>query len=263
MALIIGDNFSYQGAKYLDSRKEFSSIEEMKNYPSTSLPKVFYAFVGTTEYRYSIDNEVDETLGRWRVWEPDKTGGSSGGGGTTVVEAKDEVQDGGTEPTEDNIKIWIDKNEDSSIQPTIESAILSEFTALVKSMNAKITALQQKVDYLEYVINNGGIVVPPVDPDDPDEPEGPVESGTIMTLEDGTQLTLEDGTLITFEGNTTTDGNIYVTLEDGTKLTFEDGSLLTFEGSNPDTGETSDMVLTFEDKSQMTFEDGNLMKFED
>ena len=109
MALIIGDNFSYQGAKYLDSRKEFSSIEEMKNYPSTSLPKVFYAFVGTTEYRYSIDNEVDETLGRWRVWEPDKTGGSSGGGGTTVVEAKDEVQDGGTEPTEDNIKIWIER----------------------------------------------------------------------------------------------------------------------------------------------------------
>ena len=227
MALIIGDNFSYQGAKYLDSRKEFSSIEEMKNYPSTSLPKVFYAFVGTTEYRYSIDNEVDETLGRWRVWEPDKTGGSSVGGGTTVVEAKDEVQDGGTEPTEDNIKIWIDKNEDSNIQPTIESAILSEFTALVKSMNAKITALQQKVDYLEYVINNGGIVVPPVDP------EEPVESGTIMIL------------------------------EDGTKLTFEDGSLLTFEGSNSSTGETSDMVLTFEDKSQMTFEDGNLMKFED
>lgn len=229
MALIIGDNFSYQGAKYLDSRKEFSSIEEMKNYPSTSLPKVFYAFVGTTEYRYSIDNEVDETLGRWRVWEPDKTGGSSGGG-TTVVEAKDEVQDGGTEPTEDNIKIWIDKNEDSSIQPTIESAILSEFTALVKSMNAKIKALQEKVDYLEYVINNGGIIVPPVDPE---EPEGPVESG-----------------------------NIYVTFEDGTQLTFEDGSLLTFEGSNSNQ-ETSNMILTFEDKSQMTFEDGNLMKFED
>ena len=259
MALIIGDNFSYQGAKYLDSRKEFSSIEEMKNYPSTSLPKVFYAFVGTTEYRYSIDNEVDETLGRWRVWEPDKTGGSSGGGGTTVVEAKDEVQDGGTEPTENNIKIWIDKNEDSNIQPTIESAILSEFTALVKSMNAKIKALQEKVDYLEYVINNGGIVVPPV------EPAPPVESGTIMTLEDGTQLTLEDGTLITFEGNTITDSNIYVTLEDGTQLTFEDGSLLTFEGStgsNPGTGETSDMILTFEDKSQMTFEDRNLMRFE-
>ena len=261
MALIIGDNFSYQGAKYLDSRKEFSSIEEMKNYPSTSLPKVFYAFVGTTEYRYSIDNEVDETLGRWRVWEPDKTGGSSGEGGTTVVEAKDEVQDGGTEPTEDNIKIWIDKNEDSSIQPTIESAILSEFTALVKSMNAKITALQQKVDYLEYVINNGGIVVPPVDPE---EPEEPVESGTIMTLEDGTQLTLEDGTLITFEGNNVVDGNIYVTLEDGTQLTFEDGSLLTFEGSTGSGSETdTSMVLTFEDKSQMTFEDGNLMKFED
>lgn len=230
MALIIGDNFSYQGAKYLDSRKEFSSIEEMKNYPSTSLPKVFYAFVGTTEYRYSIDNEVDETLGRWRVWEPDKTGGSSGGGGTTVVEAKDEVQDGGTEPTEDNIKIWIDKNEDSIIQPTIESSILSEFTALVKSMNAKIKALQEKVDYLEYVINNGGIIVPPVDPE---EPEGPVESG-----------------------------NIYVTFEDGTQLTFEDGSLLTFEGSNSNQ-ETSNMILTFEDKSQMTFEDGNLMKFED
>ena len=230
MALIIGDNFSYQGAKYLDSRKEFSSIEEMKNYPSTSLPKVFYAFVGTTEYRYSIDNEVDETLGRWRVWEPDKTGGSSGGGGTTVVEAKDEVQDGGTEPTEDNIKIWIDKNEDSSIQPTIESAILSEFTALVKSMNAKIKALQEKVDYLEYVINNGGIIVPPVDPE---EPEGPVESG-----------------------------NIYVTFEDGTQLTFEDGTLITFEGSNSNQ-ETSNMILTFEDKSQMTFEDGNLMKFED
>ena len=233
MALIIGDNFSYQGAKYLDSRKEFSSIEEMKNYPSTSLPKVFYAFVGTTEYRYSIDNEVDETLGRWRVWEPDKTGGSSGGGGTTVVEAKDEVQDGGTEPTENNIKIWIDKNEDSNIQPTIESAILSEFTALVKSMNAKIAALQEKVDHLEYVINNGGIVVPPVDPDKPPvDPDKPIESGTIMTLEDGTQLTLEDGTLITFEGNTITDGNIYVTFEDGSILTFEDGSTMTFESSN-------------------------------
>ena len=215
MALIIGDNFSYQGAKYLDSRKEFSSIEEMKNYPSTSLPKVFYAFVGTTEYRYSIDNEVDETLGRWRVWD------SNG------------IQDGGTEPTEDNIKIWIDKNEDNSIKPTIESAILSEFTALVKSMNAKIAALQEKVDHLEYVINNGGIVVPPVDPDKPPvDPDKPIESGTIMTLEDGTQLTLEDGTLITFEGNTITDGNIYVTFEDGSILTFEDGSTMTFESSN-------------------------------
>lgn len=179
MALIIGDNFSYQGKKYLDNRQEFSSVEEMKNYPSTSLPKVFYAFVGTTEYKYSVDNEFDELTGKWRVW----TGGS-----------KDEIQISDAVPSDSSVKLWVKSNEDEEAGDLLADKIIDEFTTIIQDMLARMKSLETKIAYLEKIIADGDIVKPDNKPD--------TNTNSIkMKIEDNSTLKIEDDSILIFEKN--------------------------------------------------------------
>lgn len=186
MALIIGDNFSYQGKKHLDSRREFNSIEEMKNYPSTSLPNVFYAFVGTTEYKYNVDNEFDELTGKWRIWEPDTTGGSV-----------DEIQISETVPTDTGIKLWVNSSEDEDVEDVLVDKIINEFTTVMQDMLTKIKRLETKVAYLEKVIANGQIIKP----ETPNKPNNPSTNNVQIKIEDNSVLKLEDNNVLIFEKN--------------------------------------------------------------
>lgn len=190
MALIIGDNFGYQGKKHLDSRREFNSIEEMKNYPSTSLPSVFYAFVGTTEYKYNVNNEFDEFTGKWRIWEPDTTGGS-----------KDEIEISETVPTDTDIKLWVKSNEYAEVEDLLADTIINEFTTVIQNMLSKIRNLEIKVAYLEKVIENGQVIKPEDKPNKPSNPNNPTTGGVKIKIEDNSILKLEDNSLLIFEKN--------------------------------------------------------------
>lgn len=68
MALKIGDNFSYNGKKPLDSRNQFATIAEMTAYAETSLDEGHISYVKETKkyYTFNSTNDVDTTLGKWR-----------------------------------------------------------------------------------------------------------------------------------------------------------------------------------------------------
>ena len=78
MALILGDNFSYQGAKPLDARLKYDTLASMKAVADSTIYDGCLAYcVGTEKtYQWKSTNSVDPTLGKWREFE------SGGGGGT-------------------------------------------------------------------------------------------------------------------------------------------------------------------------------------
>ena len=75
MSISVADNFSYQGAKPLDARFQFSSVANMKAAAEATLYNGCLAYVTATKkyYTYDSSNSVDSTTGRWREF-------SSGGG---------------------------------------------------------------------------------------------------------------------------------------------------------------------------------------
>lgn len=75
MALIIGDNFSYLGAKPLDGRLSYATISAMAGMAASSLYDGIMAFCVETgkEYQWKSANTEDPTLGKWREFE---TGGA-------------------------------------------------------------------------------------------------------------------------------------------------------------------------------------------
>lgn len=78
MALVIGDNFSYQGKKPLDGRIEYNDVATMKAVADATMYEGCIAFCKATgkTYQWKSTNEVDETLGKWREF----TSGGGGGG---------------------------------------------------------------------------------------------------------------------------------------------------------------------------------------
>ena len=79
MSITVGDNFSYQGAKPLDARFQFSSVANMKAFAEASLYDGCLAYIPSLKkyYTYDSSNTVDTTTGRWRELE------TGGGGGTS------------------------------------------------------------------------------------------------------------------------------------------------------------------------------------
>lgn len=77
MALNFGDNIDYRGKKPLDNRLLFETIEEMASYSENYLPEL--AICQNEEdrklYVYDSSNDVDDTLGKWRVFEAGGEGG--------------------------------------------------------------------------------------------------------------------------------------------------------------------------------------------
>lgn len=80
MALTLGDNFSYQGAKPLDARLKYSTVSEMKAVGDATMYDGCMAYCSETEktYQWKSTNTVDASTGRWREF-------SSGGGGGSEI----------------------------------------------------------------------------------------------------------------------------------------------------------------------------------
>ena len=76
MALTLGDNFSYQGAKPLDARLKYDDLATMKAVADSTMYEGCLAYCVATAktYQWKSTNTVDTDTGKWREF-------TSGGGG--------------------------------------------------------------------------------------------------------------------------------------------------------------------------------------
>lgn len=84
MALTIGDNFSYMGAKPLDARLKYDTIAAMKAMADSTLYEGCLAYCTATgkTYQWKSTNTVDADLGKWREF-------TSGSGATNLADLGD------------------------------------------------------------------------------------------------------------------------------------------------------------------------------
>lgn len=82
MALTLGDNFSYQGAKPLDARLKYDTLASMKAVADATMYDGCLAYCVATDktYQWKSTNTVDVNTGRWREF-------TSGGGGGEIVKS--------------------------------------------------------------------------------------------------------------------------------------------------------------------------------
>lgn len=82
MALTLGDNFSYQGAKPLDARLKYDTLAAMKAVADATMYDGCMAYCSATDktYQWKSTNTVDESTGKWREF--------SSGGGHTIEDAE-------------------------------------------------------------------------------------------------------------------------------------------------------------------------------
>lgn len=80
MALTLGDNFSYQGAKPLDARLKYDTLAAMKAVADSTMYDGCMAYCVATDktYQWKSTNTIDEDTGKWREY-------ASGGGQTIQV----------------------------------------------------------------------------------------------------------------------------------------------------------------------------------
>lgn len=83
MAINVGDNFNYQGKKYLDNRQSFKTLSELQAY--ANVPEGFIAYCEEDKKRYEY---ID---GGWREYIVDSSGGESGTIDTSNFATKDEL----------------------------------------------------------------------------------------------------------------------------------------------------------------------------
>lgn len=86
MALTLGDNFSYQGAKPLDARLKYETVAAMKAVADATMYDGCLAYCAGTDktYQWKSTNTVDSTLGKWREFT---SGGGGTGGGHTIEDS--------------------------------------------------------------------------------------------------------------------------------------------------------------------------------
>lgn len=117
MALTIGDNFSYQGAKPLDGRIKYDTLAAMKAMADSTLYDGCLAYCVATDktYQWKSTNTVDPDTGKWREFT---SGGGTGGGHTiedpegTALTQRDTLQFGGDLEVSDD-----DENEKTVVAP--------------------------------------------------------------------------------------------------------------------------------------------------
>ena len=76
MAISLIDNLKIQNKKQNVERDSFATIADMVSYSPNYLPNIFHAMCEETGkmYVYNVNNDEDETLGKWRVLEGSGSG---------------------------------------------------------------------------------------------------------------------------------------------------------------------------------------------
>ena len=241
----LSTGFDLNAKSPLDNREWFKTIAERDALPDINLYEGLRCFVEETKHNYQyIDGKwIDKDIG----------GGSGTGSGKSVKE----IEYGETEPTDENISIWVDTSNDAGVMQSFADALLQEFRSTIADLYKEIADLKEQNKKLEarviYLEMNGG-------GSGGDIPIEPDTNDIIMVDENNYVLTFEDGSIMCFdnvETETTTD--IVITDEGGNILTFEDGSIMCF--GVIETGTTTDTVITDENGNILTFEDGSIMCF--
>lgn len=179
MALTIGDNFSYMGAKPLDGRLKYDTVASMKAMADSVLYDGCLAYCVATDktYQWKSTNDVDATLGKWREFES--------GGSDNVVEGYYKEADG---------KFY---EED-----TYETEIVGEDKVLYISLD---TNLIYRWDGSEFVIMSSEPENQTIDYEDFEElPQSEKDNGTAYFVPD---VNIESGIMVF--GNRFDKANIY------------------------------------------------------
>lgn len=142
MALTIGDNFSYQGAKPLDGRIKYDTLAAMKAMVDSTLYDGCLAYCVATDktYQWKSTNTVDTDTGKWREFT---SGGGTGGGHTiedpegTALTQRDTLQFGGDLEVSDD-----DENEKTVVAPhELTAAELAEIVTPLPSVPVNMPIL--------------------------------------------------------------------------------------------------------------------------
>lgn len=262
MAINVGDNFRYQGKKFLDDRQSFKTLNELLAFKS--VPEGFIAYCEENKTRYEF---ID---GAWQEYK--------------VLTGEDDTPDdvilneeqvlnsvlyiGDEEPgEEDDDKLWLDPTSDLSYGPgiTIENPLIKEMLAAIQTLQDQVKQLQEEVEYLKINGGGGSGGDDPWEPEDPEEPD--VEESYLALEEDGLFL-FEDGTYILLEESAVKpeqpSKEDFLALEDGSLILLEDGSYILLEQQPiiEEEEEDEDFVILLENGEKLLFEDGSFILLE-
>lgn len=133
----LSTGFDLNSQSPLDNREVFETIEERDSLPSINLYEGLMCYVKETKKNYQY---VD---GIWSVF-------NSGDG-------IERIAYGDTEPTSEEILLWIDTSEDNGNENSLSDTLALEIKNTITSLNNRIIALEEKVAYLEQYISEKNI----------------------------------------------------------------------------------------------------------
>lgn len=291
----LSTGFDLNAKSPLDNREWFKTIRERDSLPDINLYEGLRCFVEETKHNYQyidgkwIDKDINTGSGtiisdasdilikderdkfkatnvegalNELVDKIDNHTPPSGGG-----ESVKEIEYGTTEPTDENISIWVDTTNDNGVTSSFSDALIQEIMGAISNLNKQIADLKEKNKKLEervaWLELNGGGSGGGDKPDIPDPPIEPETNDTIMINERSEVLTFEDGSIMIFEVPVIEPEtyDTVMTNENNEVLTFEDGTVMIFE-IPPEVIETYDSVMVDEDNNILTFEDGSIMCFD-
>ena len=294
----LSTGFDLNAKSPLDNREWFKTIRERDSLPDINLYEGLRCFVEETKHNYQyidgkwIDKDINTGSGtiisdasdilikderdkfkatnvegalNELVDKIDNHTPPSGGG-----ESVKEIEYGTTEPTDENISIWVDTTNDNGVTSSFSDALIQEIMGAISNLNKQIADLKEKNKKLEervaWLELNGGGSGGGDKPDKPDIPDPPIEpetNDTIMINERSEVLTFEDGSIMIFEVPVIEPEtyDTVMTNENNEVLTFEDGTVMIFE-IPPEVTETYDTIMVDEDNNVLTFEDGTIMCFD-
>lgn len=236
----LSTGFDLNAKSPLDNREWFKTIAERDALPDINLYEGLRCFVEETKHNYQyIDGKwIDKDIG--------------GGSGTGSSESIKEIEYGDTEPTDENISIWVDTSNDAGVMQSFADVLLQEFRSTIADLYKEIADLKEQNKKLEarviYLEMNGG-------GSGGDIPMEPDTNDIIMVDENNYVLTFEDGSIMCFdieeiEANATE----LLTFEDDSIMTFEDGSLMCFNVEI-----TNDVILINELEEILIDENNNIL----
>ena len=157
MALILGDNFSYQGSKPLDGRLTYNTVAAMKAVADATMYEGCLAFCIEADktYQWKSRNTVDETTGKWREYS---SGGGEGSGYGSIFAFKSAL-------ASENDTVTISDSLGNSVQGSFSNdgiCILRGVTFVgILSFSVELsgtsTTFTKNIDYFSYytiVIND-------------------------------------------------------------------------------------------------------------
>ena len=132
MSLRIGDNFSYLGKKFLDSRESFDTLQEM--YTCTDVPEGFITYCKEDEKRYEFKEN------QWIEFVVNSNG---------ISEELELIETSDIEPSNDKVSIWINTSDD-----TVENVIARINDKVVS--NSTTWSSEQTKKYIDNAQLGGG-----------------------------------------------------------------------------------------------------------